>query len=455
MRQRRARIGCVGGQAKRINERVIDGEWIGCLAECADVVGIPPLAFMKLFGGSIERWKSRLPASLDLLAEQLKSLCAKYRIEAIYVNLPVILPYLMMARNARGLNLSFVCIAHSVGSEFWLRHWIGVAPLLTERDVLLVSSSSSRRALLNLSPAYERSKLIPLCTRLRETDGESLVSRTEPASEPVTLNLLSIGRIESVKNIHVLLRCFAAIRKRVPNVRLYVAGELTGPSEAAVSSYRALLERLLDELDVRRDVIFTGPVTGEDKERLFAEAALLLNVSTDLGETFGFNLLEAKARGLPVVCTNWDGFRDLVADGEEGYLTACGWEGDEPDIDEAAFVQACVKLLSDEALRRRFSRRTLQLAADYDYRIIMPRVVDSLEQAMGRPARSHPIDDCMNAPITSQPNVYRLSNMAELPFLHDTPLEVHSAEPLGWRDWPRRVKPIIHHYGGSVLHAEL
>ena len=451
---KQVRIGYVGGQAKRINERIIDNEWVGCLAEYADVVGIPPLGFMKLFGGSIERWKSRLPESLDLLADQLNDLIAKYRIDALYVNLPFILPYLMMARNARGMNLSFIGIAHCVGSEIWLRHWIGIAPLLTDRDLLLASSASSRQALLNLSPAYERTKLIPLCTRLLTDGGSRSARQANPSSEMKALNLLAIGRIESVKNIHVLLRCFSEIRRLVPRARLYVAGEYTGSSEAAISSYQALLEGLLDEHDLRRDVKFTGPVTGEDKEWLFAEADVLVNVSTDLGETFGFNLLEAKARGLPVVCTNWNGFRDLVEDGEEGLLTACDWEADEPKIDEEAFVQACVKLLRQETLRQTFSRQTLRRATEYDYRLVMPRIMEAIRQAMNHPVRARKVDECFATAIGALTSVYHVKALARLPFLNETPAAIVSAESLQAGEWPKWVKPIVQHYGGSALHAK-
>ena len=63
------RIGCIGGQARRVNERVIDDQWTRYLGAYADVVKIPPLAFLKLFGGSIQKWETRLPNSLPELSE--------------------------------------------------------------------------------------------------------------------------------------------------------------------------------------------------------------------------------------------------------------------------------------------------------------------------------------------------------------------------------------------------
>src|SRR5690606_9295631 len=137
--------------------------------------------------------------------------------------------------------------------------------------------------------------------------------------------ILAIGRIEDVKNIDVLLSCFADIKKTVSHAKLRIAGEYTGQSPQQTAEYRSKLEMLIDTLQLRDAVIFEGIVQGEAKQELFANADLLINLSTDPGETFGFNLIEAKAAGVPVVCTRWDGFQELVQDGVDGFLADCEW----------------------------------------------------------------------------------------------------------------------------------
>jgi glycosyltransferase involved in cell wall biosynthesis len=449
------RIGYIGGQAQRINERAIDSQWTVCLSEYAETVAIPPLSFMKLFGGSIERWKRKMPGSIRSLSEQLKSLCEKHRIQALYVNLPVILPYLMMARNEGGLKLSFLSIAHSIASEFWLKHWIGVAPLLDDQDVLLVNSSSSREALLRISPVFEMSKLIPLCTRPLEDKAirSRITLKESHTSDDRVLNLLSIGRIESVKNIHVLLRCFADIRKHLPNVHLYIAGEYTGSSPAVIDLYREQINHLITDYELLRDVTFTGPVTGEKKDQLFIQADVLVNLSTDLGETLGFNLLEAKTWGLPVVCTSWDGFQDIVGDGEEGFLTTCNWDAEAPVIDEQAAVQACIKLLKDDTLRKAFSNNTLSKVQQYDYRFIVPKIIEALEQ--GLTAKSSRRGVLFSEKIRSLGGIYHLPALSQLPFMEETPVSVLSLKDSNSTRWTSWVKPIIQHFVGGLQHAKL
>jgi glycosyltransferase involved in cell wall biosynthesis len=64
-------------------------------------------------------------------------------------------------------------------------------------------------------------------------------------------------------------------------------------------------------------------VDGEDPQQRFSvwrAADLFTSLSDNLQETFGLVLVEAMACGLPVVASDWDGYRDLVVDGQTGLL---------------------------------------------------------------------------------------------------------------------------------------
>jgi glycosyltransferase involved in cell wall biosynthesis len=49
-------------------------------------------------------------------------------------------------------------------------------------------------------------------------------------------------------------------------------------------------------------------------------ADLFISLSDNIQETFGLVVIEAMACGLPVLASDWDGYRDLVEDGETGFL---------------------------------------------------------------------------------------------------------------------------------------
>ena len=47
---------------------------------------------------------------------------------------------------------------------------------------------------------------------------------------------------------------------------------------------------------------------------------MFVSPSDSIQETFGLSVIEAMASGLPVVASDWDGYRDLVEDGRTGFL---------------------------------------------------------------------------------------------------------------------------------------
>ncbi len=64
-------------------------------------------------------------------------------------------------------------------------------------------------------------------------------------------------------------------------------------------------------------------IDGNDREgvgELWAAADVFLSLVDNIQETFGITPVEAKAAGLPVVASDWDGYRATVRDGVDGFL---------------------------------------------------------------------------------------------------------------------------------------
>ncbi len=110
--------------------------------------------------------------------------------------------------------------------------------------------------------------------------------------------------------------------------RLLAAGEtldtyclvLAGAAEDSLSNlevlrtYQALAANLGLELRIVKNPSDT------EKQALLAAADIFLSPSDNLQETFGLTLLEAGASGLPVVASDFDGYRDLVVHGKTGMI---------------------------------------------------------------------------------------------------------------------------------------
>ena len=118
--------------------------------------------------------------------------------------------------------------------------------------------------------------------------------------------LLAVGRLTPEKGLEYLVEA----ANRLPQVPQVV---IAGASDHD-SAYRQQLERL----DVHHKVIFTGFTSGEDLCQLYSHARAL--VLPSVNEGFPMVLLEAMAYGLPVLCSDIPGTRQ-VALPEQDYFT--------------------------------------------------------------------------------------------------------------------------------------
>lgn len=75
---------------------------------------------------------------------------------------------------------------------------------------------------------------------------------------------------------------------------------------------------------------------------------------TSFKEGLPIGLIEAMAVGLPVIGTDVEGIRDVISDGENGYLVDLS--------DSKGMVDAMTKLVSDEELRKRMGERSSVIA---------------------------------------------------------------------------------------------
>lgn len=119
---------------------------------------------------------------------------------------------------------------------------------------------------------------------------------------------LNVGILEPHKNQALLLEAFAAAFRDDGDVRLTIAGDgRLGPELAAKA----------EALGIAGQTRFPGFVNRQELRRLLDSSHVFV-LSSKL-ETFGVVLIEAMARGLPVVAPDIDGPRELI-NGDNGIL---------------------------------------------------------------------------------------------------------------------------------------
>jgi glycosyltransferase involved in cell wall biosynthesis len=161
--------------------------------------------------------------------------------------------------------------------------------------------------------------------------------------------VVCVARFDPDKRHDVLLRALAATRDRGHAFRCDLVGE--GPSLVAS-------RELCTELGLEGQVRFLGAIDRDDVLERLSDADVFALVS--MYEGMPGSILEAMAAGLPVVGTDVNGIRELVADGVTGRLVAAG------DVEQTAVALA--ELLADAALRAQMGRAGRACAAErYDF----------------------------------------------------------------------------------------
>jgi glycosyltransferase involved in cell wall biosynthesis len=119
--------------------------------------------------------------------------------------------------------------------------------------------------------------------------------------------LLYLGRLHPGKGCDILLRAFAAELTDSPQYHIVFAGPDTE------ASYGTALRRLATTLSIAERVTWTGMLTGEAKEAMFAIASVFVCPSHH--ENFGIAVVEAIARRIPAIVTNKVNIHGALASG--------------------------------------------------------------------------------------------------------------------------------------------
>jgi len=162
--------------------------------------------------------------------------------------------------------------------------------------------------------------------------------------------IISVANLTSTKGIDVTIGAIRTLLDRRPDlsVRYWVVGD--GPE-------RANLVSLVERLRLGGCVKFFGRLPHEETLRLIARADLMCVPSSV--EAFGIVYLEAMASGKPAIGCRETGARDIIIDGETGYLAPAG--------DIGALVEMLERLVTNESLRQRLGQAALARAREFTW----------------------------------------------------------------------------------------
>lgn len=122
---------------------------------------------------------------------------------------------------------------------------------------------------------------------------------------------LYLGRLDKAKGIDILCQAFLRIAGQDQDFLLKITG--WGP----------LGRDLMEKYGFQKNIIFTGPVFGDQKAELFSDSDILVAPSVS-PEPFGIVIAEAYSQGVPVITSRAGAFPEIVREGETGLLANTG-----------------------------------------------------------------------------------------------------------------------------------
>ena len=126
-----------------------------------------------------------------------------------------------------------------------------------------------------------------------------------PLQESTGTDLIFLGRIHPDKGVHLAIEV-----AHMSGLPLLIAGIIQDEEY-----FRRQVKPYIDNEQIK----YIGPVDVQGKNELFARARALLHLNT-IPERFGLVLAEANAAGVPVIAMDLGSCREVIQDGQTGFL---------------------------------------------------------------------------------------------------------------------------------------
>lgn len=314
---------------------------------------------------------------LDEYLKILAQLLHKYSKQThyLYCNHPLFqfVPLLLLARQQHRIPISFFIYIHAVSQD--LLGWMIISHLIQPCDLVATPSHAAREALIKISPKYRQVSVLHL--PIEKTGGEK---KRKPQNSPPVLTYL--GRLEESKNVHLLIEIFPDILKRFPDARLQIVGPTQGSVmlEGESCWYRYLKEEC-KKRNIESSVSFPGAVFDPlEKEKIFCSSDLFLYPAVGYVETFGYAIIEALSCGLPVIATDWNGYKEIIRDSYNGYLVPTWKEGKGiVGVDKKAMIKKIIDFLEGD--RDDFRKNALESSERFSFNRFGEKLSPMLERS--------------------------------------------------------------------------
>lgn len=172
---------------------------------------------------------------------------------------------------------------------------------------------------------------------------------------------LFVGKMSGRRSLPHLLEAFAEFKRRTAHEhRLLLVG---------LNPHRLDVQGLTRQLGIEADLTYCGYVEDEELNRLYNAA--LSFVMPSVYETSSLPVMEAQATGLPVICIENPGMREILGGAALGI----------PRLEPALLCEAMIRVAEDAPLRAALSAEGLRSAARFSWARCATETLAVLDEA--------------------------------------------------------------------------
>jgi glycosyltransferase involved in cell wall biosynthesis len=174
----------------------------------------------------------------------------------------------------------------------------------------------------------------------------------------------SLGNIRPAKGYDILLRAAALLQQGARSYRFVIAGQCN------TRLYDDLIE-LRRELDLEDLVLFLGFM--DDAAGFLASLDIFL--SSSISEGLPLSAIQAMVAALPIIATRCGGYRELVTEGENGWLVDIG--------NPQAIAEAVERVSGNRELCETLGRQARRHALEtFDMAVMLDHYAEVYERSM-------------------------------------------------------------------------
>jgi len=319
-------------------------------------------------------------------------------------------------------------LAHTVSYSFLLKEafFNNMVSKIYPFDSIICSSPALKKAISNINRLVSKSvkdelrAVIGYKGRLDQLplgiDADSY-GKTDKMQARAVLGLpkdkiiiLYFGRLSlyDKMDLFCLLDVFKELLRKKKNIVLLIAGN------NGRDNYAMNLKKMATDLGIASDIRFNLNPSAEKKYLLYSASDIFVSPSDNIQESFGLTILEAMASSLPVVVSDWNGYKELVEPGKSGFLIPTywadcledisrlsrirqDWEIDHLLLAQSVYVDTrklykCLEaLIGNKALREGFGRYARNTALNkYNWSVLIPKY-ERLWRELARLSDNHKI----------------------------------------------------------------